>query len=131
MHKSSAVNRCSCVAAASLGEQSCQGIWTSRSGRMITSPSRIGLILFAVRTSVTLTACTSKHTLPFLANQIKMIEDDFPHFSLFTSYDWGLIIYDEVHLLPAPVFRITAEIQARRRLGLTATLVREDGRDGR
>src|SRR5438477_6961893 len=54
---------------------------------------------------------------------------DFPHFSLFTSFDWGLIIYDEVHLLPAPVFRITAEIQARRRLGLTATLVREDGRE--
>src|SRR5690242_14566087 len=56
-------------------------------------------------------------------------EDDFPHFSLFTGFDWGLIIYDEVHLLPAPVFRITAEIQARRRLGLTATLVREDGRE--
>ncbi|HEU5226801.1 MAG TPA: DNA repair helicase XPB [Ktedonobacteraceae bacterium] len=56
-------------------------------------------------------------------------ESDFPHFSLFTSQDWGLIIYDEVHLLPAPVFRITAEIQARRRLGLTATLVREDGRE--
>jgi DNA excision repair protein ERCC-3 len=56
-------------------------------------------------------------------------EDNFPHFSLFTSQDWGLIIYDEVHLLPAPVFRITAEIQARRRLGLTATLVREDGRE--
>ena len=55
--------------------------------------------------------------------------DDFPHFSLLTSYDWGLIIYDEVHLLPAPVFRVTAEIQARRRLGLTATLVREDGRE--
>src|SRR5947199_1966156 len=54
---------------------------------------------------------------------------DFPHFSLFTSYDWGLIIYDEVHLLPAPVFRVTAEIQARRRMGLTATLVREDGRE--
>jgi len=56
-------------------------------------------------------------------------EEYFPHFSLFTSYDWGLIIYDEVHLLPAPVFRVTAEIQARRRLGLTATLVREDGRE--
>ena len=54
---------------------------------------------------------------------------DYPHFALFTSYDWGLIIYDEVHLLPAPVFRFTAEIQARRRLGLTATLVREDGRE--
>ncbi|MGI8551359.1 MAG: DNA repair helicase XPB [Dehalococcoidia bacterium] len=56
--------------------------------------------------------------------------EDFPHLSLFTSQDWGLIIYDEVHLLPAPIFRITAEIQARRRLGLTATLVREDGREG-
>jgi len=55
---------------------------------------------------------------------------DFPHFALFDQRDWGLIIYDEVHLLPAPVFRITAEIQARRRLGLTATLVREDGREG-
>ncbi|MDR2767340.1 MAG: DEAD/DEAH box helicase [Treponema sp.] len=52
---------------------------------------------------------------------------DFPHFSLFRKYPWGLIIYDEVHLLPAPVFRVTAELQAVRRLGLTATLVREDG----
>jgi DNA excision repair protein ERCC-3 len=54
--------------------------------------------------------------------------DEFPHFALFNQANWGLIIYDEVHLLPAPVFRITAELQARRRLGLTATLVREDGR---
>jgi len=54
---------------------------------------------------------------------------DFPHFSIFNAQNWGLIIYDEVHLLPAPVFRITAEIQARRRLGLTATLVREDGHE--
>jgi DNA excision repair protein ERCC-3 len=54
-------------------------------------------------------------------------QDDFPHFSIFNDRDWGLIVYDEVHLLPAPVFRITAQIQARRRLGLTATLVREDG----
>jgi DNA excision repair protein ERCC-3 len=53
----------------------------------------------------------------------------FPHFALFNERNWGLIIYDEVHLLPAPVFRITAEIQARRRLGLTATLVREDGQE--
>ena len=51
------------------------------------------------------------------------------HFHLFNDGNWGLIIYDEVHLLPAPVFRFTAEIQARRRLGLTATLVREDGLD--
>ncbi len=57
------------------------------------------------------------------------MEKEFPHFPLFNAEDWGLIIYDEVHLLPAPVFRITAEIQARRRLGLTATLVREDGRE--
>ncbi len=56
-------------------------------------------------------------------------DSDFPHFSLFYARSWGLIIYDEVHLLPAPVFRITAELQARRRLGMTATLVREDGRE--
>jgi DNA excision repair protein ERCC-3 len=56
--------------------------------------------------------------------------EDFPHFEIFNKRDWGLIIYDEVHLLPAPVFRVTADIQARRRLGLTATLVREDGREG-
>ena len=49
---------------------------------------------------------------------------------LFDSRDWGLVIYDEVHLLPAPVFRMTADLQSRRRLGLTATLVREDGREG-
>jgi DNA excision repair protein ERCC-3 len=55
--------------------------------------------------------------------------EEFPHFQLFDKHDWGLIIYDEVHLLPAPVFRVTAHIQARRRLGLTATLVREDGRE--
>ncbi|HEU4754976.1 MAG TPA: DNA repair helicase XPB, partial [Armatimonadota bacterium] len=53
----------------------------------------------------------------------------FPHLQLFSAQNWGLIIYDEVHLLPAPVFRMTAEIQAKRRLGLTATLVREDGRE--
>jgi DNA excision repair protein ERCC-3 len=57
-------------------------------------------------------------------------ESDFPHLELFRARAWGLIIYDEVHLLPAPVFRATADLQARRRLGLTATLVREDGREG-
>ena len=51
----------------------------------------------------------------------------FPHLDLFERREWGLVIYDEVHLLPAPVFRATARIQARRRLGLTATLIREDG----
>lgn len=58
-----------------------------------------------------------------------VLGEEFPHLGLFTSRNWGLIVYDEVHLLPAPVFRVTAEIQARRRLGLTATLVREDGRE--
>jgi DNA excision repair protein ERCC-3 len=56
-------------------------------------------------------------------------KEEFPHFKVFDQRDWGLIIYDEVHLLPAPVFRVTAQIQARRRLGLTATLIREDGRE--
>ena len=51
----------------------------------------------------------------------------FPHLDLFERREWGLVIYDEVHLLPAPIFRATARIQARRRLGLTATLIREDG----
>lgn len=54
----------------------------------------------------------------------------FPHFQIFKERPWGLIIYDEVHLLPAPVFRVTAELQAIRRVGLTATLVREDGCEG-
>ncbi len=54
----------------------------------------------------------------------------YAHLDLFDERDWGLIVYDEVHLLPAPIFRFTADIQSRRRLGLTATLVREDGREG-
>ncbi len=55
--------------------------------------------------------------------------EDFPHLALFNDRNWGLIIYDEVHMLPAPVFQVTAGLQARRRLGLTATLVREDGKE--
>ena len=54
---------------------------------------------------------------------------EYTHLSLLDALDWGLIVYDEVHLLPAPVFKLTADLQARRRLGLTATLVREDGRE--
>ncbi|MFC6882746.1 DNA repair helicase XPB [Actinomadura yumaensis] len=54
----------------------------------------------------------------------------YAHLELFDARDWGLVLYDEVHLLPAPIFRMTADLQARRRLGLTATLVREDGREG-
>src|SRR5207245_5234447 len=60
------------------------------------------------------------------------VEEDlrqFPRLQLFSRLNWGLITSDEVHLLPAPVFRMTAEIQAKRRLGLAATLVREDGRE--
>lgn len=55
---------------------------------------------------------------------------EYAHLALLDALDWGLVVYDEVHLLPAPVFKLTADLQARRRLGLTATLVREDGREG-
>jgi DNA excision repair protein ERCC-3 len=55
---------------------------------------------------------------------------DYAHLELLNAKDWGLIVYDEVHLLPAPIFKMTADLQARRRLGLTATLVREDGKEG-
>ena len=55
---------------------------------------------------------------------------EYTHLSLLNANDWGLIVYDEVHLLPAPIFKMTAELQAKRRLGLTATLVREDGKEG-
>ena len=57
-------------------------------------------------------------------------KNEYSHLALLNDYDWGLIIYDEVHLLPAPIFKMTADLQARRRLGLTATLVREDGKEG-
>ncbi|HNZ26005.1 MAG TPA: helicase-associated domain-containing protein [Spirochaetota bacterium] len=59
----------------------------------------------------------------------KTKESDFPHFGIFLSQEWGLIIYDEAHLLPAPIFKITSELQSVRRLGLTATLIREDGHE--
>jgi DNA excision repair protein ERCC-3 len=55
---------------------------------------------------------------------------EYRHLELFDERDWGLVVYDEVHLLPAPIFRLTADLQSRRRLGLTATLIREDGREG-
>ena len=57
-------------------------------------------------------------------------KNEYAHLSLLNANDWGLIVYDEVHLLPAPIFKMTADLQARRRLGLTATLVREDGKEG-
>lgn len=68
-------------------------------------------------------------TYQILVHKKRESDDGYPHFALFNERNWGLIIYDEVHLLPAPVFRITADLQARRRLGLTATLVREDGKE--
>jgi DNA excision repair protein ERCC-3 len=57
-------------------------------------------------------------------------KNEYSHLALLNAKDWGLIVYDEVHLLPAPIFKMTADLQARRRLGLTATLVREDGKEG-
>ncbi len=78
----------------------------------------------------------SKQTAPITLATYQILSyrahktDEFPHFKLFDARAWGLIIYDEVHLLPAPIFRITAQLQARRRLGLTATLIREDGKEG-
>lgn len=78
----------------------------------------------------------TKDVLPVTLTTYQMLtwrksrDDEFVHFGLFDEEDWGLVIYDEVHLLPAPVFRTVAHIQARRRLGLTATLVREDGHEG-
>ncbi len=64
-----------------------------------------------------------------LSENDEPVERTYPHLEIFRSRNWGLIIYDEVHLLPAPVFRITTEIQAKKRLGLTATLIREDGKE--
>jgi len=77
----------------------------------------------------------SKSTAPVTVATYQIIswrpnkDGEFPHFRLFREQAWGLVIYDEVHLLPAPVFRVTAELQAIRRLGLTATLIREDGEE--
>lgn len=78
----------------------------------------------------------NKITAPITISTYQMLtyrpskESEFLHFDLFDAKSWGLIIYDEVHLLPAPVFRITAELQSKKRLGLTATLIREDGHEG-
>ena len=76
------------------------------------------------------TVCTYQ-VLTYRTKNEKAEETDpvYPHFSLFSDNNWGLVIYDEVHMLPAPVFRMTAELQSIYRLGLTATLIREDGRE--
>jgi DNA excision repair protein ERCC-3 len=76
-----------------------------------------------------------KHICPVTITTYQMLTwrkskgEDFIHFEVFTGQNWGLVVYDEVHLLPAPIFRVTADLQARRRLGLTATLVREDEKE--
>ena len=76
-----------------------------------------------------------KHICPVTITTYQMLtwrkskSEDFVHFKVFTDQNWGLVVYDEVHLLPAPIFRVTADLQARRRLGLTATLVREDEKE--
>jgi len=88
------------------------------------SPEDIGEYTGSLKTIRPVTVCTYQ-ILVWRSNK----EEEFPHFRLFREQRWGLIIYDEVHLLPAPIFRITAEIQSIRRLGLTATLIREDGRE--
>lgn len=78
---------------------------------------------------------SSKDVYPVTVSTYQMLTHraraggEFTHLALFDAQNWGLIVYDEVHLLPAPVFQVTAGLQARRRLGLTATLVREDGRE--
>ncbi len=78
---------------------------------------------YSARTKVIKPVTLSTYQL--LSHRLK---GDYTHFRQLDAHDWGLIIYDEVHLLPAPIFRLTASLQARRRLGLTATLIREDGR---
>ncbi|NWF95952.1 MAG: DEAD/DEAH box helicase [Candidatus Thorarchaeota archaeon] len=87
-------------------------------------PEQIGEYTGDAKTIRPVTAATYQ-----ILTHRKSKEDEFEHFRIFEARNWGLIIYDEVHLLPAPVFRITAQIQATRRLGLTATLVREDGQE--
>jgi DNA excision repair protein ERCC-3 len=88
------------------------------------SPDMIGEYSAGIKEVKPITVATYQ-ILTHRANK----DAEFTHLALFDQRNWGLIIYDEVHLLPAPVFQITATLQARRRLGLTATLVREDGRE--
>jgi DNA excision repair protein ERCC-3 len=77
----------------------------------------------------------SKRVAPVTISTYQMLtwrkskKAEFEHMALFSGHNWGLVVYDEVHLLPAPIFRVTADLQARRRLGLTATLIREDGKE--
>jgi DNA excision repair protein ERCC-3 len=90
-----------------------------------TNPGEIGEYSGEVKEIKPITITTYQ-----ILTQRKDKDGPFTHFELFNNRKWGLVIYDEVHMLPAPVFRITSEIQSIRRLGLTATLIREDGLEG-
>ncbi|MCI6114650.1 MAG: DEAD/DEAH box helicase [Spirochaetales bacterium] len=94
------------------------------------TPDQIGEYSGETKTIKPVTVCTYQVLTYRTKNFDKEeIEPIYPHFSIFSENNWGLVIYDEVHMLPAPVFRITAELQSIYRLGLTATLIREDGRE--
>ena len=94
------------------------------------TPDQIGEYSGETKTIKPVTVCTYQ-VLTYRTKSFDKEETEpiYPHFSIFSENNWGLIIYDEVHMLPAPVFRITAELQSIYRLGLTATLIREDGRE--
>ena len=93
-------------------------------------PDQIGEYSGETKTIKPVTVCTYQ-VLTYRTKSLDKEETEpvYPHFSIFSENNWGLVIYDEVHMLPAPVFRITAELQSIYRLGLTATLIREDGRE--
>lgn len=94
------------------------------------TPDQIGEYSGETKTIKPVTVCTYQVlTYRTKSNEKEDTEPVYPHFSIFSENNWGLVIYDEVHMLPAPVFRITAELQSIFRLGLTATLIREDGRE--
>ena len=94
------------------------------------TPDQIGEYSGETKTVKPVTVCTYQ-VLTYRTKNFDKEETEpiYPHFSIFSENNWGLVIYDEVHMLPAPVFRITAELQSIYRLGLTATLIREDGRE--
>ena len=94
------------------------------------TPNQIGEYSGETKTIKPVTVCTYQ-VLTYRTKNFDKEETEpiYPHFSIFSENNWGLVIYDEVHMLPAPVFRITAELQSIYRLGLTATLIREDGRE--
>ena len=94
------------------------------------TPDQIGEYSGETKTIKPVTVCTYQ-VLTYRTKNFDKEETEpiYPHFSIFSENNWGLVIYDEVHMLPAPVFRITAELQSIYRLGLTATFIREDGRE--